>query len=420
MDCDRTTFKIVQGCLLTIYLCTWATIHPQIPRTKRPVRNALEKLFFSVAVIIIPEIMLSYAFMDWFQARESIRLVRKWADDCRGESHCIAKLHIFSQESNAERNPSLRHEFDFVDQWTMTHAMFLDRQGFRFVIDGKLQSRNSDEPMGTWQLPKASIVLYFAQCGIVSLPDLKEAIDDRSNADGLSKAIVCIQAIWFLVKCVARVHSHLPITELEVSTVAFIIICVTCYIFWWNMPLDVRTHIDIHITSAQANEVEKWNTDESALPRQSFYPKNFDPWIRIMLSLFGVIFGSLHCLAWDIHFPTWIEQLLWRISAICIAVIPPIGTLFYHQLTEHSAAQSLWPFARFFFSRDSHYYKSYHTMKLGWKQYLDAVSTIVMSLLAILYVAARLTLIVEAFTCLRSMPDGVHEGVNWTTYIPHL
>ena len=332
----------------------------------------------------------------------------------------IANLHIFSQESSAGRSPSHRHEFDFVDQWTMTHAMFLDRWGFRFVIDGKLQSRNFDEPMGIWQVPKTTIVLYFAQCGIISLSDMKEAIDDRSNADGLSKAIVCIQVIWFLVKCVARVHSRLPITELEVSTIAFIIICVTCYIFWWNMPLDVRTHIDIHITSAQAREVEKWNTDDNAVLRQWFYPQNIDRWIRLTLSLFGVIFGSLHCLAWDVHFPTWIEQLLWRISAICIAVIPPIGTFLYHQLTEHSISHSFWPFARLFVSRDSRYYKSYHTMKLGRKQYLDAVSVIIMTLLGILYVAARLTLIVEAFTCLRSMPGGVHEDVNWTTYIPHL
>ena len=59
-------------------------------------------------------------------------------------------------------------------------------------------------------------------------------------------------------------------------------------------------------------------------------------------------------------------------------------------------------------------------MELGWKHYIDVAAAIVMTLLGIVYVAARLTLIIEVFTCLRSMPDGVYENVNWTTYIPHL
>ncbi|KAF8815704.1 hypothetical protein BYT27DRAFT_7128645 [Phlegmacium glaucopus] len=103
------------------------------------------------------------------------------------------------------------------------------------------------------------------------------------------------------------------------------------------------------------------------------------------------MFGSLHCLAWGIHFPTRIEQFLWRVSTICIIVAPPIGTLLYHQLTEKSFADSLFPFA-----------------------------LLAMVPLGILYLVAHLTLIAVAFTCLRSMPNSVHGGVDWLTYIPHL
>ncbi|KAF8815705.1 hypothetical protein BYT27DRAFT_7212934 [Phlegmacium glaucopus] len=143
----------------------------------------------------------------------------------------------------------------------MTHAMFLDMWGFRYVIDGKLEDTRESGARFIW----SSYILYLAQRGVVSLSDLKDTINDRRKADGLSKAVVCIQVLWFLVKCAARVQKRLAITELEVSTVAYIAVCATCYIFWWTKPVDVKTHIDIHITSAQAREMEKWNPDEKAL-----------------------------------------------------------------------------------------------------------------------------------------------------------
>jgi hypothetical protein len=48
-----------------------------------------------------------------------------------------------------------------------------------------------------------------------------EDIRDKSKGDALSKGVALIQGLWFMAQCLARVHQHIPVTELEVATLAF-------------------------------------------------------------------------------------------------------------------------------------------------------------------------------------------------------
>lgn len=66
-------------------------------------------------------------------------------------------------------------------------------------------------------------------------------IEDKSKADGLTKGIAILQTTWFLVQCIARVTQKLPLTELEVVTLALGSLSVIMYIIWWEKPMDVRT-----------------------------------------------------------------------------------------------------------------------------------------------------------------------------------
>ena len=59
----------------------------------------------------------------------------------------------------------------------------------------------------------------------------------------------------------------------------------------------------------------------------SFYapPTNSDRYSRmIVFSVFGVIFGGLHCIGWNFTYPTFFEQNLWRASSLAITVIPVV------------------------------------------------------------------------------------------------
>jgi len=43
----------------------------------------------------------------------------------------------------------------------------------------------------------------------------------------------------------------------------------------------------------------------------------------IILPVVAATFGALHCIAWNFHFPSDVEQLLWRIGSLTITLIPP-------------------------------------------------------------------------------------------------
>lgn len=81
-------------------------------------------------------------------------------------------------------------------------------------------------------------VAVLAACGI--LPYISEEdIDDKSKADGLAKAVVCLQATWFVLQVIARVGYGLPVTLLEVNTLGHVICAFLIYIVWWHKPRQI-------------------------------------------------------------------------------------------------------------------------------------------------------------------------------------
>lgn len=68
-------------------------------------------------------------------------------------------------------------------------------------------------------------------------------IRDRSKADPLGKFIVIGQTIWFCLQIVARLATGLVVTELEISTFAFVSLNLIVYVLWWHKPYDVQSHI---------------------------------------------------------------------------------------------------------------------------------------------------------------------------------
>ncbi|KAK3688991.1 hypothetical protein B0T22DRAFT_490553 [Podospora appendiculata] len=62
---------------------------------------------------------------------------------------------------------------------------------------------------------------------------------DKSKANGMAKALVCLQALWFCIQCLARVAQGLPLSLLELNTVAHALCALTVYVLWWHKPLDI-------------------------------------------------------------------------------------------------------------------------------------------------------------------------------------
>lgn len=103
----------------------------------------------------------------------------------------------------------------------------------------------------------------------------------------------------------------------------------------------------------------------------------------------ATIFGAVHCIAWPYSFPSHAEQLLWRMSAIAIVAIP--------------VAMLIGAVVRI--------------NRRHWIRRLSSVATIIGG---IMYVSARLLLLVLSFTTLRSLPFTAYQTVEWTAFIPHI
>jgi hypothetical protein len=127
--------------------------------------------------------------------------------------------------------------------------------------------------------------------------------------------------------------------------------------------------------------------------------------VQLVLVLSSAIFGAIHCIAWSFQFPTHGEQMLWRISSITITCAPSILWVSYRglrsDLVQWKSVRPNW-------------------LRLILRYSSKGVLEILHSTLPIVYFAARLVLLVEAFVALRTLPGGAYRTVHWTTFIPHI
>ena len=114
----------------------------------------------------------------------------------------------------------------------------------------------------------------------------------------------------------------------------------------------------------------------------------------LCMSVFGVIFGGIHCVGWFFSFPSSDEAMLWRVSSAVLT-----GTAFLVPL---------------FFTVVGIFLKNPNSHRREY--FAIAISTIIL----LVYVVSRLLLLVEAFISLRHLTPGMLSLVKWTSFIPHI
>jgi hypothetical protein len=251
-------------------------------------------------------------------------------------------------------------------------------------------------------------------------------IKDRSKGDALAKTIVLIQLIWFLTQIIVRRVLQLPITPLEITTVAYIAVSGILYGIWWKKPKDVRHPIGITLTDGKhqskyqiakpTSVTAEWGdiiafifngldgydvTSSQALP--AFFSgeklgvdKTDAASVSAEMAL-GCLFGAIHCAAWSLHFQTHTELYIWRIASVVVTAIP---------LLLIQTIPLTWAAEKYDFIASG--------AVAAFLLYLGG------SVGAIAYIISRLLLLSLAFSSLRHLPTDALRVVPWTTFIPHI
>jgi len=86
------------------------------------------------------------------------------------------------------------------------------------------------------------ILLHLNPAGVIELyrrEQLRQtpaaAIEDRSKANIIQKALVILQVTWMAVQCITRRVYGLPVSLLEIHTMVHVICALTVYAFWFEV-----------------------------------------------------------------------------------------------------------------------------------------------------------------------------------------
>ncbi|TDL14704.1 hypothetical protein BD410DRAFT_858077 [Rickenella mellea] len=409
---DRTISDIVWSCLTTIFSCTWVAIHSNIPApSESSFEIGLHHFGVVFMAIIAPELVIMWAMRQWIVSR---RLAK--------EQHRMG--------------------------WSQTHGFFAIMGGF-MLFTGQEALRVISPTEIVDPSPDGEITLPE---GNVAFPEItKKEIDDKSKGDIISKGFVIVQTGWFVCQCIARGVKHLPITELELVTLAFAVLNFTTYALWWNKPLGVQC---AHRVQIIGEVVKDGTAGDEERPTDIFirFRMRFDqlspvwkkiilpfmPFVELGLSITGagiepgakkvpsfyageltdregwkggltsaavaIVFGAVHCIAWSFEFPSEEKEILWRACSLAITCFPVtivsfgiLGTILV------DIAKMRRGFARGVI----HIFGS-------------CILTTTYIVMPVIYIFARAILLVEAFILLRSLPCGAFKTVKWTTFIPHV
>ncbi|KAJ7059214.1 hypothetical protein C8F01DRAFT_1026520 [Mycena amicta] len=390
IDNCRRLFDIVWGCLATIFFaCVWVSIHPNIPPPPSPALPKSASLWRQVKWKLIDS-------QGPLGLRLKLMLVGLLAPELI--AGFAARQLMVAWKMSKKYELSLTHGFFFC------MGGFVDRAGHPIVTSEAKQS-------GTKTLRAIR-------------KTTEAAIKDKSKGDAFSKGIAFFQGLWFVMQCIARTAQHLPLTELEVATLAFAVVNIFTWLLWWGKPLDVRDPLVIEVSPQYNGPLQRlhrrplaWWIRLASLLGLTYGIDDYNPsanhsvptfwflseedndaldvvkgtWFFTLIGEFLVaaIFGAIHCIAWHAVFPSIAELWLWRASAVLIAGI----TL--------SLGAIIWLDESYDFVPAETY-----------------VALFSFSILA--YIPARLILLVLPFTALRALPLGTFVDVDWSVYIPHL
>ncbi|KAE8451037.1 hypothetical protein EG329_004709 [Mollisiaceae sp. DMI_Dod_QoI] len=274
----------------------------------------------------------------------------------------------------------------------------------------------------------ASQLLLAREYGIIDvLPQVsEEELKDQSKGDLLVKSLAMAQSLYLALQLIVRHINHQPSSQLEVVVVAFAVCSFLTYLLLFSKPQGVDTPRYIKAkfyptgeqmltlgrsASRRPVRVPALEIPSYAIPNVSIHDggkRGFSYGGGMVLA--SIIFGSLHCIAWNFSFPRDVERLLWRLASIFTIAFPPFYVLFsvgFALLTGRSTAKG-----------DGS--KPQREAGFVFNTVRGFIILAISFPLFIGYLLARIYVIVEIFRSLFFLPPEAFQTTAWLSAFPFI
>ncbi|RPA72644.1 hypothetical protein BJ508DRAFT_69269 [Ascobolus immersus RN42] len=264
----RGTFGLVWPCLVTLTLCVWSSVHLNVPGPDRHWKGRVGvKIIWLFMAVLAPEVVLLMAYKQHVAANELTKAITKdensvmlWYHGLvhrpahilkllwRSLTGCVSlrsskKKMMDSGQAEAWKDlESYYNEHETT--WTRAHSFLVNMGGL--ALSTCDESGNSFVPDVAWirVTPEGARYIYERDPEVLKAIR-KEHVQDKGKASGLVKAIVIIQTIFFLTRCIVRLSKQMGLAPIEVNTAMHVISAVLMNMLWWDKPYDVQTPIII-------------------------------------------------------------------------------------------------------------------------------------------------------------------------------
>ncbi|KIM21642.1 hypothetical protein M408DRAFT_29400 [Serendipita vermifera MAFF 305830] len=223
---------------------------------------------------------------------------------------------------------------------------------------------------------------------------------DKSKSDTLAKFIVLVQTSWFMIQCIARGTQNLPLTQLEVVTLAYAMLNFFIYAFWWAKPQNVDCPVRLYAASRtshhKSGEAVEWEENRIARWMEKIAEYTVGEQDRFATlsdqRSIPMFWSGRPCNRLLVNAGTWP-------SILGSAFVPLIVAILCTWWSVDGKAEGKF---------------------LHWMWVIAAACVVLLMLSAWLYIISRIATLVIAFTTLRYLPPAAFDTVDWTNFIPHI
>ena len=217
----------------------------------------------------------------------------------------------------------------------------------------------------------------YRQLSSISAFDINQFL--KVQRDKLHKHIPFVYYLWFL---------YLPI--------------------YWFVWIPVKALTVALLAIADTEHLEFHSTTYVPTFYAPTLSLDFEALFFFVLPPTAIVFGALHCIGWNFHFPSHVEQLLWRIGSLTITLLPTIllllPTLFYiNDIIKKLCGIYSGPLIPY-----------------SVQDILTVIGIFFGGASLIAYMAARLLLLTLAVVLLRRQPESAFHAINWANFLPHI